>query len=187
MHVLKDGAGWVAYKGNPFAHRGMRITPSHTRLGIKHMDIYYAIDEECPWKVSMDGFEGIDKDDAVDVCLQMCDDLGIPTLQLTKVTLVTGARDKICAWAGEVSVFSDDLIRDLLAEDLIEIVPFAHKNPVWDEETRDIIGGMMIDGMTMQQAQAELVRAGEMKLSEMVLPSYFYRPIGAYRDIFVEE
>jgi len=153
------------------------------------MDIYYAYNERCPWnfkeKVAVNaGYHLDDNDDFIDAIVELN---GITEHQLTLVDLNSPLKKTVSAWRGELRVFSQVLIDDLLASEGLEIVRFDSPNPDIDEELRDIIGSLMLDGMTKHQAEAELIRAGEMKSSEMSLPGYFYRPIGWYYNQFCEE
>ena len=193
-NILPEDGAWVSIKGNPYTVRGLRIPQSIRDEGVRHMDIYWAYDEGTPWHLPME-FAAV-HDSGKDIV----DDIlwanggshnGLWEGQLTWMTLHTPSSKLIRMWAGEVAVMSQELIDKLLDNNYLQMISIANTqlNPVWDEVTRDMIGSLMLDGMSLQRAQAELLGAGEMVRGEMIwkLPTHFYRPIGEYYNTFCEE
>jgi hypothetical protein len=186
------------FKGNPYASRGLRVPSSLRDEGVKHLDLYYAYDEGSPWH---DPGEGMKrnvwtpnkplKGDANDYVHWLLENAGVEaSMQATWVTLHTPSSRLIRAWCGEVATITRSTIDLLLQSNYIEIVSFAkqQENPVWDDATRDLVGSFMLDGLSFNQAQDELIRAGEkFKRALPKLPTYFYRPIGEFRAQFSEE
>lgn len=188
-NIVPPEGGWVHFKGNPLAPRGFRVDGGLRDVGVRHMDIYFAYNEHCPWGAVKEAL-GYRPYAAGDICDFIEETNWLrPGLQLTKVDLVTPVPTRVCAWSGEVAKTDEETIQMLLGEGWIETIEFASrsKNPVWDELTRDMIGSLMLDGLNMYQAQNELIRAGEQFERKVILPAYFYRPIGLYRDMFCEE
>ncbi len=198
LMLLPPEGGWVALVGNPYAPRGLRLPSSFRPLDIQHMDLYYAYDEECPWPEfdrqleeylpDFDAFNVLDVDEAI---YQILGGSLTPREQLTWMTINTPHSQLVRVYRGEVRPFSQDLIEEMLEIGGLEIKPFAKvsDSPVWDEATRDIIGSLMLDGLSKNQAQAELVKAGELKAKDvsLELPGYFYRSAGMIRNQFCEE
>jgi hypothetical protein len=176
--------GWVTIKGNPYAKRGLRIPSSIRDEGVRHMDVYWGYNEECPWKLS-GKLNKLADEEIVDDVLYLH---GISDMQLTKLTIHTPSSLQTCFWAGELALFSDQLISMLQEEGWLQTIPFGGliEHPIWDEETRDILGSLMMDGLNLYQAQNEIILAG-LKLPEFVKPNHFYRPVGTYYDSFCEE
>ena len=195
LNLLPPEGGWVCVLGNPFAPRGLRIPVSIHDLGVQHFDIYYAYDEGTPWKINFAGAEVFGLDTTLADTKQIVEatllEYGVQQLQTTWVTLNTPVSQLIRMWNGEVRVFSDELIKELLAAGYIETIPFGEQkkkeSPVWDEVTRDMIGSLQLDGLSYQQAQHELITAGVEFERDQDLPQYFYRPIGTFRATFSEE
>lgn len=188
-NIVPPDGGWIHFKGNPMASRGYRVDIGLRQVGVRHMDIYFAYNEECPWTVVEEAL-GYRAHGAEEICDFVEEVNGLrPGMQLTKVDLVTPVPTRVCAWAGEIARTDEETIQLLLAEGYLETIEFANRsqNPVWDEATRDLIGSLMVDGLNMQQAQNELIRAGEKFERQLIMPNYFYRPIGAYREMFCEE
>ena len=181
-NTLPTEGAWVLFKGNPYSPRGLRIPVSLREAGIRHWDIYWAYNEQCPWDLprGVTVQDVLDQGESIDEYVE--EHNGISAVQLTWMSLHTPASQLIRAWSGEVTKLSDGLVSELLASESYEVVQFAGRNPVWDEETRDIIGGLMLDGLNMNEAQLELVRAGELESGNIQMPSYFYRVI---RDSYV--
>jgi hypothetical protein len=188
------------FKGNPYALRGLRVPSSLRDEGVKHLDLYYAYDEGTPWH-DMDEEAGyylrdLKKDaltqeearEHLEWVWQSNEIEG--SMQATWVTLHTPSSHLIRAWCGEVATITRSTIDLLLQSNYLEIVSFAkqQENPVWDDATRDLVGSFMLDGLSLNQAQDELIRAGEkFKRALPKLPTYFYRPIGEFRAQFSEE
>lgn len=185
--ILPKSGGWVVIKGNPWASRGNRIIQAHRDEGIKHFDIYWAYDEECPWHLA----ESLIRDyrDDPEYLAESIADLNqiSAMLQLTWMTLHTPSSQLIRVWCGEVFKTTEETIAILLQEDGLETISFGGKNIIWSEETRDIVGSMMLDGLSLAQAQHELLTARAIKKKELVKPNWFYRPIGFLREQFSEE
>ena len=200
MNLLPPDGGWVVVRGNPYAARGLRILGAIRDQGVTHFSIYYAYDEGCPWKaldrlvsnVVRDLQKGVLSQSMAKefVLEEVLETSGIPEVQLTWVTLHTPSSQLIRFYQGELSHFSIDLISGLVKENCLEINPFGkvRLNPVWDEAIRDMIGSLQLDGLSFQEAQAELVKAGEkFQTREPTLPDYFYKPAGWLYDRFCEE
>jgi len=179
---------WVSIKGNPYAKRGLRIPPSIRAEGVKHLDIYWAYNEHCPWTVADRQLERYLRSMDLEAIDYILENNGITEAQLTKMDLHTPSSKTICMWAGEVAPFSQDLIDMLLASESLETISFGGmtEHPIWDEEIRDILGSLMLDGLNIYQAQNEVITAG-MELPEIMRPNHFYRPIGWYYNTFCEE
>lgn len=178
--LLPNDFGWVTVVGNPYS-KIQRINPVLRIFGIQHMDIYFAFNERCPWK-----YRHARNENAQETIDGLLDRNGISDTQLTLVDLHT-PRGTASAWQGEVRLFSEELIEDLLANDALVMLPFQTPNAMLAPEIEDIIGAMMLDGYTRQQADAEMIRIGEIKPSEARKPGWFYRPIGWYRNQFCED
>jgi hypothetical protein len=184
--ILPPGGAWIIVKGNCWAGRGNRILTSHRREGIKHFDVYWAYDEECPWefpsKLKIDW-----KEDPDDLLGYLLDTSGIGSEQLTWMTLHTPSSEHIRMYSGEVFKTSEETIKLMLMDNGLETHAFQGPNVIWDEMTRDMVGSLMIDGLSLQEAQNMLISARAMKKKEIVKPNWFYRPIGVYRETFSEE
>jgi|WetSurSiteA1Bulk_404760.scaffolds.fasta_scaffold02782_10 hypothetical protein len=182
--LLPPWGGWVCILGNPYAPRGFRIPTVIRDLGVQHMDIYYAYDEGCPWTVYPNLVNVGEK--LSDIIIEKNQ---IPDVQLTWMALHTPASQLIRMWCGEVRVFRESLIEDMLEANYLATIPFGKTNesPVWDEATRDIIGSLQVDGLSYQEAQFELVTAGVEFEKDLRLPPYFFRAIGEYKNAFCEE
>lgn len=189
--LLPLGGGWVCVVGNPLAPRGLRLPNFGLGFDIRHMDIFWAFDEECPWNFPQKGILDIPAADVLDgheLADYICDLNRISSLQLTWMKVVTSYSDTVRFWQGEVRLLSDDLIDDLLQENLVETISFAGKShPILEEAIRDIVDALQMDGLSFQAAQAEAIRCGVLEPSQLVHPNWFYRPIGAFREMFVEE
>jgi len=202
LNALPEEGSWVAIKGNPYAPRGKRIPDSIKAEGVQHLDMYYAYDEECPWtmplkqrqlideRLANGGFKEGELEDIIEGWLDQSFILGNNGMQRTWMTVHTGSSKLIRFWCGEVATFPEELIKEMINTGLIETRTFSkiENNPVWDDATKDLIGSLMIDGLTLQAAQDELIKAGE-KFQRKTggYPNYFYRPIGMYRAQFCEE
>lgn len=189
-NVLPEDGGWVIIRGSRMAPRGLRIPTAIRAEGVKHFDIYYAYNEETPnWGSQFEELAYCDEEEIEEVIDECLANLGISDDQLTWMDLHTPSSKHIRMWAGEVSPISRGLIDEMLAEGYIKPVSFVkvQNNPVWDEITRDLIGSLMLDGLTEQQAQDELLRAGEDIERKWTLPNIYYEPIGEFRDTFSEE
>lgn len=196
-NIIPKGGGWVVIKGNPYAARGLRIPESIRAEGVRHMDIYYAYDEEVPWKVPSKvlkefgllkkDFSGVDADEFF---LYLAAINNIPTLQLSWLTLHTPSSQLIRMYRGEVAHFSQELIDELLNSGGVRIVQFGGEQiePVWEEATRDLVDALQLDGLNYHEAQAELLRAGDVDFEfHQRKPMYFYRATGWYYDMLSEE
>jgi hypothetical protein len=192
-NILPPEGAWVSIKGNPYAQRGLRIPESIHKLGIHHLDIYWAYDESIPWGFSEPapladfGLE-TNPNDIVDYILFSH---LITDVQLTWMTLHTPISQLIRMWAGEVSVMKQDTINASLDEGYLQTIPIGgiQNNPIWDEETKDMVGSLMLDGMSYNRAQDELIAAGTLDTAarSWKFPPYFYRPTGDYYNVFCEE
>lgn len=191
--ILPLEGAWVVIRGNHTgltAKRGLRIPQAIRMEGVKHFDIYWAYNEECPWK--WDARESLDGDE-VDLVDDVLYRSHTNEDQLTWVTLHTPSSEHIRMWAGEVTVFSRGLIDELLQENYVETVSFTKitKEPIWDDFTRDMVGSLRLDGLSLQEAQDMLITTREMKAKDrkVAFPDYFYRPIvgSPYYNQFCEE
>ena len=196
-NVIPPEGAWVSVKGNSYSPRSCRLPLSLVKeADIRHLDVYWASNEECPWPLDINALKGLsgfsrysmDTTEGIELLIEHVMVANyIEDDQLTKVSLHTPYHKAVCLWAGELVTFTNEHIEMLLHEGYLEIMEFGGTNPVWDEETRDIIGSLQVDGLTLNQAQAELIRAGAMKLGDLVVPHYFYRASGEYKNIFYED
>lgn len=187
--IIPPGGTWVTFAGNPHAPRGRRITPALAILGIEHLDIYYTSNVEYPWDVpvSYDMLETWEPAEVLDYLEQMSMTGG----QNALVTLHTPYGQSVKVWECELRPISEALIADMLEADYLQLISFGSEkrqnSPVWDEMTRDMIGSLMLDGLSYNAAQAELILGGEQIETEFILPSHFYRAIGEYAAQFKED
>ncbi len=208
--ILPREGGWVTIHGNLFAPRGHRIPRSIAALGVRHMDIYYGIDEEICYRVmpplrkqlselrSRYGWLGeTPQERLADLGEKIYDTgsfgghdgrgLNNNGWQATWITINVPHAETVRFFNGEVTSFREELIERCLKENLLEIVPFHIQagNPVLKEAIREIVDALQVDGMSYHQATAEAVRAG--LINQAVCPPWFYRPIGAYHAMSVED
>ncbi len=191
MNAIPRSGDWVTIKGNHMARRGFRIPRSIIDLGVRHMDVYFAFSERVQFRLEVDGPEWLTSNTELkrDLLEGTADNAGIDTqMQLTTVQIVSPARDEIRFFNGEVVRFADaNLIGDMLAENYLEVIPFAKPNPILDEAIRDLVDAYQVDGLTLPQAQEECLRRRIIKQGDLRFPTHFYRPTGEYKDRFVED
>jgi hypothetical protein len=198
--ATSPGGGWVTIHGNRMAPRGMRIPRLIRELGIQHLDIYWAKDEELCFRVptlrSMKGLRGApddeDEQDIHNYAMWWADALGVSLAfqGLTWMSIVTPNPEHIRFHYGEVTPISEELIGRLLEEGGLEVIRFgagSSPNPVWEEATRDIMDSLRLDGMSFGEAQYELARLNLIERTDFKIPQWYYRPIGWYRKVFCEE
>ena len=212
LGVLPRGGAWVCVKGMSHfgAPRNHRIIPAHRDIGIQHMDIYWATDEVPTFsprplyrrrRRGMDKYanalmwqKGLTREEALARVAEEYLDLfmGQPfrtsELQATLVTICHPHHEKVRFYNGEVRVFSDELISNLLKESYVETIVFGQANiPVLEEAVRDIVDALQVDGCSFAMAQHEALVGSVLKPDQAAIPNWFYRPTGAFRDTFVEE
>ncbi len=203
--ILPREGGWVSIRGNPFAPRGLRISRAHYELGIRDLDIYYAINEEICFQVPEGAKKELyklrrrygrlrdtPKERMAFIGEALYDGDGYSFnannsgYQVTWMTANVPHTETVRFFNAEVRPFKESLIEKCLAANYLEIIPIRPitTNPILEEATRAIVDALQMDGLSYHQAIAETVRAG---ISHKVAcPPWFYRPIGEYRDTFVE-
>lgn len=197
--MVPPQGGWVFLKGNPRAPRGYRMPNFCKDLDIRHMDVYWAYNEEIEKALmsriahSLKRFGNITDEDILDKANFFINDGGafcIDTggLQITKVQISHPHQDRVCFWNGEISPIKD--INEYLAENVLMPFRFGEEeefNPIADEAIRDVIGSLQLDGMTKSQAYNEAISMGLLTEKDKIVPKMFYRFTEAYTEMFVEE
>lgn len=208
LTTLPPGGAWVCIVGCPRWPRGQRLIKAHTEIGIQHMDIYWAFKEkltasprvnrrgrqniELPQAILYDIMNGADPQKAMTRAAEELSDFvrGYPWhnhhLQKTLISISHPHPEEPKFYNSEVRVFSDDLIRTLLQENCVETKIFGEIFlPTLDDVLRDIADSLQIDGLSRAEAYHMLLTSGESDIE--VIPTWFYRPIGWFRDTFCEE
>jgi len=211
LAILPPGGGWVCIKGlsHMGARRGHRIIPAHRDIGIRHMDIYWAIHEMLTFnprprhlrrRRRLDEYANmiVQRGDTREEALEQVADeyyglfmnqpYGDPTVQATLITIVHPYHEQVRFYNSEIVVFGRELIRSLLEENYVETIVFGQAQiPILEEAVRDIVDAMQVDGCSFAQAQHEALVAGVLEPDQISAPNWFYRPTGPFRDTFVEE
>jgi hypothetical protein len=209
--LLPEEGGWVTVKGNPFAPRGMRIPRMTADAGVQHLDVYWGFEERMVTKVGYSFLDGIsayrylndrrrkiDSDEKLRLYIEIGDEIHehlenwsrSAHYQTTLITIATPYPDKVCFYNGELVTMSDELRERCLNEGLLETVTFGQieKSPIVDEALRDIVDSLQVDGMMYHEANNYALKAGILgDDGSLVIPKWFYRPIGAYKEMFVED
>lgn len=179
--ILPPEGAWVLVRGNPSAPQGLRIPKSHREEGVRHWDIYWAYDEQCPWDIKLRGSEKVLDEDLVETLEYRNHISAGYSSQLTWMTLHTPSSRHIRVWACEVNTMSEELIQLMLAEDYYKTASFAKDvvEPLWDDILKDTVGSLMIDGLSMSEAQDMLITVDEMEAEyrKVPLPSHYYTVI----------
>jgi len=198
--ILPREGGWVSVRGNPHAPRGLRIPASISELGVQHLDIYYGINEEICYQVPTAAKAELSKLRSEYGSRQNAPKDRLAYLgnklyyygdnnggqQATWITINIPHNETVRFFNVELRPFDADLIEESLAAGYLEIVPMRPMEtaPILEEATRAIVDALQMDGLSYHQAIAETVRAGISH--KVVCPPWFYRPIGEYREAFVE-
>lgn len=209
--IVPPGGGWVCIKGNPGTLRAPlrgtdRLPRAVVALGVQHMDIFWAINEELvvwgnsrhkgfirkklrdlnrprKYDLSRDGLV----QDGAEWYYGFCERAGWSHRQRSLITIDGPWSETVRFYNGEVAVYSQELIDTLLEEDQVEAHVFGVTgHPVFEETIRDLVDALQIDGLSYHQAYNELLRAGEVE-GDSMSPGVFYRPINWFRAQFVED
>lgn len=189
--VTPPGGGWVTIHGNRgMVPRGLRILASHRAAGVRHLDIYWAVNERLafPPRFPRGGFS-VKTGDLDDIEVLIRDPISGSRQQATWMEIVSPYPATIRFYNGEVTSTSEELISNLLEENCLEVIRFGvdKADPIWEEATRDIMDSLRLDGLSYGEAQHELITLGLIKEEEQKIPHWFYRPIGWYYNQFCEE
>ncbi len=208
LTALPPGGAWVGIIGCPSWPRGKRLIAAHKEIGIQHMDIYWACKEKLTAspKVNRRGrrnlglveailydiMKGVEPEDAIAKTVEELTDFvwGSPfrdySLQTTLITISHPCPEEVRFFNSEVRVLDGDFIRILLQEDMIETKIFGEMFlPTLDDVLRDIADSLQIDGLSKAEAYHMLLTSGESDTE--VIPTWFYRPVGWFRETFCEE
>jgi len=196
--VLPPGGAWVCIKGCPVWPRGMRLIREHRRIGIQHLDILWGYRETLaepatgsrfhlpPPRVSDPG-EALALA-AEDLQMFLDRDPCQARLQATLITVSYPHPEEVRFFNSEVAVFTTSLIQGLLQANWIETHIFGQTQmPVLEEAVRDVVDALQMDGMSKSEAWDQALTAGVVEPEQRFIPQWFYRPIGEFRDTFVEE
>jgi len=209
--ILPPGGAWVCIKGCPAWPRGQRLIRPHKELGIQHLDILWGCSEKLTiippdgrhargernlaqqvmWEVG----RGEDISDAMACAAEHLVDYirGDPLQTVHQTSLITvsyPAPEAVKFYNGELSVFTSDLIRKPLEANWIETHIFGQTMiPILEEAIRDVVDAFEMDGLSKSEAYHQAYTAGVIEPEQMqpFVPQWFYRPIGEFRDTFVEE
>ena len=211
LAILPPGGAWICIKGlsHMGARRNHRIIPAHRDIGIRHMDIYWALCEEPAFNPRVRYFrrrrtlkayanmmlqrgnsreEALQRaaDDYYEMFMQQPD--RAPEMQASLISISHSCHEAVRFFNSEVRVFSNELIQSLLKENYVETIVFGQAQiPILEEAIRDIVDAMQVDGCSFAQAQHEALVAGVLEPDQVSIPNWVYRPIGPFRNTFVEE
>lgn len=208
--TLPIGGAWVSIKGLP-NQRGRRIIPAHREIGIRHLDIYWACKEvlvsrplvrrwrrprmELPQAVLYDITRGNTSEEAMqrakEELIEYIDRAPWhhPRWQTSFITVSHPyPKEEVRFFNSEVTVFDTDLIRRLLEENFVETIVFGQTAiPILEDALQEIVDALQIDGLSHAEAYHHALTGGIVEPEKAVIPLWFYRPIGPYREILVEE
>jgi hypothetical protein len=207
--VLPEGGAWVAIVGCPAWPRGQRLVKVHREIGIRHMDIYWASKETFVAKFTVNRFgrrdidlpaaiahevsRGRDLDEALARAVEevqsfVLDNPNQSRWQTSLVTINHPCPEEVRFYNGEVRVFAPNTIRELLAADWVDVLPFGETTmPVLEDAAREIADALQVDGLSEAEAYQQILGMGIVDPGTQFLPQWFYRPKGAFRDQFCEE
>jgi len=203
----KEGA-WVCIMGCPLWQRGQRLIKTHQEIGIRHMDVYWAYKEKCCYPIRVNRFQkrklelpvavaydisrGIEPDEALSRAVEDLQNFVeqspvANSLQHSKITINHPYPEEVRFYNGEIRVFDTKIIRLLLEENALEIIPFGETVHIaLEDAVRELIEAYQLDGLTWAQAYQEVLGLGIVE-PEGFIPQWFYRPRGWFRDQFCEE
>lgn len=207
--TLPIGGAWVGIKGLP-NQRGRRIIPAYRKIGIRHMDIYWGSKEvlvsrplvrrwrrprmKLPQAVLYDITRGSTPEEAMqrakEELLEIIDGAPWhhPRWQTSFITVSHPSPEEIRFFNSEVHVFSTDLIRQMLAENYVETTVFGQTTiPVLEGALQEIVDALQVDGLSHAEAHHHALTHGIIEPEGGAIPQWFYRPVGVFRDTFVEE
>lgn len=205
--LLPPEGGWVMAKGNPDAARGFRIPRSIAECGVRHLDIYWGYDEKLTvynqlmgpadlrggrgqsmYKNIMDMAKH-DMDEAAVMYIKCIKALSYYDKQISLITInaPTPTGEKCKFWNGELSHVTD--MQAYLSSEAYEPIGTGQSmlNPIIDEAIRDMVDSLMIDGLNVMQARDHAINARILKKKDRIIPATFYRPIGWFKERFVED
>lgn len=208
--TLPVGGAWVGIKGCPAWLRGKGLIPAHRAIGIQHLDIYWAckevlVSKPCvsrrgrrhltlPQAVLYDTMQGNIPEDAMQRAsqelLEYIDGAPWhhPRWQTSFITISHPCPEEVRFFNSEVAVFSADLIRLMLAENCVETIIFGQTTiPVLEGAVQEMVDALQIDGLSYAEAYHHTLTAGAIEPEKSVIPMWFYRPTGIFRETFVEE
>lgn len=205
--TLPHGGAWVAIKGCPIWPRGKRLIPVHRKIGIQHMDVYWACKEELTFSFKVNRYrrrnlsllsaiyhdisQGESEEKAIERAVEELIDYVAQsphrsTQQRSYITIAHPHPEEVRFFNGEVAVFSNETIRMLLAENGLESIIFGQTViPVLEDAIAEMSDAMRLDGLSKSEAYQELLTAGAVE--QDFIPTWFYRSAGAFREQFCEE
>jgi len=205
--TLPPGGAWVSIKGCPWWPKGQRIIKAHRELGVQHMDIRWANKEVLALgtprvnryrrrnmtlleALYYDMSKGIPYDQAYAHTVQelraYIGNTHQGTWQATLITVSHPGTEEMRFFNSEVAVMDTTIMLDLLQENLLDVIVYGKTQiPALEGIVAELADALMLDGLSHAQAYQEIMTAGF--TDTPLVPQWFYRPKGWYRDMFCEE
>lgn len=172
IRLLPPWGGWCMLVGNHRAKRGSELPGFCDRLGIRRMDIIWMDNEQVPSSLishlehafkrrGKGSLFGDDEEISLDSLMEsLYQSPAYDHMQQTILDARLGMSETIRFWCGELSPVKEENLSLYLSENAYTPVPLHMPGSdaisvVLDEPLRDMVGAMMLDGLSESEAYAE--------------------------------